>query len=531
MSLYAAGSARGGLRRGLWLASVSILCLSMAACTLRPKPMSLEENVTRAAGDRSIIDRGYVPIEGALSLPEALARAIKYNYDVQLAKMDVRLQDKQLDLALAAMLPRLTSDAGFNDRSDKNAAESIDVRTGERSLDYSYSEEQSHFTGDLQFSWNVLDVGISYFQARQQGYRALMAQERRRKTIDGIVKSVTDTYWRAASANRILPLLDPMLSEAEHILSASRLAGERNLAAPAQLLEFQQAMIQVIGELHRMKTDLVAANIQLAALVNAAPGQTLVLSTSPTEVHPDITDHRALEDAALAMRPELRIEGYQEKVDRQDIYKEIVKMLPGFGILADGNFDSNNLLYRGIWGEVGARATFNLMNVITGPKAISAAEKTVEITKLRRVALSVAILTQVNLSDQEYLSALDSLRTAEQVAVVGRQISRTSDNATLAGAQSESDRVRHQLTAMVTTYERDKAMAQVQNALANVYSSVGVDLVPLNADLNDLPTLTRQVSSTLDGWAHGELPHMPVPSVPTAAVQASTPVLPGYAAQ
>ena len=512
MSLHSAGP-RCGLRRGLWLATASALCLSMAACTIRPQPMTLGENVARAASDRAIIERNFVPITGSLSLPEALARAIKYNYDVQLAKMDVSLQDTQLDMALQTMLPRLTADGGFTDRSNKNAAESIDVRNGERSLDYSYSEEQSHATADLQFSWNVLDVGISYFQARQQGYRALISQERRRKTIDGIVKSVTDTYWRAASANRILPQLDPMLAEAEHILAASRTAGERNLQAPAQLLEFQQAMIQVIGELHRMKTDLNAANIQLASLVNAAPGQKLVLSTYPTDVHPDITDHRALEDTALAMRPELRVEGYQEKIDRQDIYKEIVKMLPGFGILADGNFDSNNLLYRGIWGEVGARATFNLMNVITGPKAISAAEKTVDITRLRRVALSVAVLTQVNLSDQEYLSSLDFLRTADQVASVGRQMARTSDNATKAGAQSESDRVRHALTAMVTTYERDKAMAAVQNSLANIYASVGVDLVPLDADLNDLPTLTRQVEGTLDGWSHGELPRMPVPAM------------------
>ena len=497
-------------RRLAMLASVAGIALTLGACSLRPEPIGDQEHFTRARDDRALIDAGYIPISGPLSLPEALARAIKYNYDVQLSKLEVSLQEKQLDIAIASMLPKLATDAGYTDRSNKNAAESINVRTGERSLDYSYSEEPSHGTADITFSWNVLDVGISYFTARQQGYRAYIAVERRRKVLDGIVKSVSETYWRAASANRILPQLDPLLAKAEHILAASRRAGEQNLQAPAQLLDFQQSMIQVIGELRRMKTDLVAANIQLASLVNAAPGQTLVLSTQTTDVHPGISDPRALENIGLAMRPELRIEGYQEKIDKQDIYKEILKMMPGFGILADGNFDSNRLLYRGVWGEVGARATFNLINVIQGPKAIAAARTTVEVTKLRRLALSVAVLTQVNLSNQQYLSALDNLKTSEDIAAVGRQMSRAAANASVAGAQSESDRVRRQLTAMVTTYDRDKALSLVHTALANIYSSVGEDLVPANADLNDLPTLTRQVESTLGNWERGQLPQMPV---------------------
>ena len=51
---------------------------------------------------------------------------------------------------------------------------------------------------------------MSYFQARQQGYRALVAVERRRKVIDGIVKGVQDAFWKAAIADRLLPRLDPV---------------------------------------------------------------------------------------------------------------------------------------------------------------------------------------------------------------------------------------------------------------------------------------------------------------------------------
>ena len=140
--------------------------IALTGCGIRPEPMTLSENVGRAQADRAVIERAYVPITGPLSLPEALARALKHNYDVQLSKLEATLEDKQLDLAVAAMLPRLSTDAGFTSRSNENAAESIDVRTRQRSFDYSYSEEQSHATADIVFSWNVLDLGISYFAAK-----------------------------------------------------------------------------------------------------------------------------------------------------------------------------------------------------------------------------------------------------------------------------------------------------------------------------------------------------------------------------
>jgi len=40
-----------------------------------------------------------------MTLPDAIARALKYNYDAELSKIEVSLQDKQLDLALTQMLP------------------------------------------------------------------------------------------------------------------------------------------------------------------------------------------------------------------------------------------------------------------------------------------------------------------------------------------------------------------------------------------------------------------------------------------
>ena len=65
-----------------------------------------------------------------MSLAEAIARALKYNYEIQLAQAEVNLQEKQLDLAMSQMLPKLAAGAGYNWRNIPNAAESIDVDHG-----------------------------------------------------------------------------------------------------------------------------------------------------------------------------------------------------------------------------------------------------------------------------------------------------------------------------------------------------------------------------------------------------------------
>ncbi len=480
--------------------------LAVSACSLRPEPISLSEHIARAQADRQAIDAHYVPFNGDLSLAGALARGIKYNYDAQLAKLETTLQERQLDLALAQMLPRVAADAGYTARNNYNAAESVSVLTGQPSLQPSYSEEKQRGTADIVFSWNLLDVGVSYFQAKQQGYRTLIAVERRRKVLDGIVKSVTETYWRAAAANALLPQLDPILHHAARMLEASRTASERNLQPPLQLLDYQQALITVLGELRRMRNNLASARIQLTSLINVPMDAPIRLTTTPAEMPQSAANTRALENLALAYRPELRIEAYQERIDRQDVYKEILRMMPGVGILADGNYDSNRYLFNNTWGELGVRATFNLVNLINGPRAIAAARTGVEVDRLRRLALSVALLTQVNLSYQQYLDALDDLKTAEQVDAVGQQMERVTRNASAAGAQSDSDAVRHQLTSLLVRLERDRALARAQTALAEIYSSVGVDLVPPTADLNDLPTLTRQIQGAIGPWSAGKLP-------------------------
>ncbi|AQU89172.1 transporter [Komagataeibacter nataicola] len=492
-------------------AALSTIVL-LAGCGMRPKPMPLADHIKRADADHATIVARYLPLDGDLTLGTAIARALKFNYDSQVAKLEINQQEKQLDLALMQMLPHLAADAGYTDRSNNNAAESIDEFTNQRSLDYSYSEMPSHGSGDISFSWNAMDAGISYFSARQQAFRALIAVERRRRAINDLVKAVTTNYWEAAAAQVMLPRLDPIIHDAEVMLAASQDAGNAHLQSPLTLLDYQQNIIQILGEMRRIKDELVGAQIQLASLINVPQDEKLNLATHPQDVQPlGNLDIPTLERMGLVMRPELRMEVYQQKVDRQDVYKEILKMMPGIGAIGNGNFDSNALLYHHIWGQIGVRATVNLINMIQGPRAIAVAKGNVKLSEMRRLALSVAILAQINLSAQKYVTAVDFLKSSRQINDVSLQMEQLAVSASAAGAQSEANRVRHQMAALLGQLEYSRSLAHTHQALANLYASIGVDLVPANADIQDLKHLTAQVEHSIALWENGRLPDLTLP--------------------
>ena len=149
-----------------------------------------------------------------------------------------------------------------------------------------------------------------------------------------------------------------------------------------------------------------------------------------------------------------------------------------------------------------------------GPQAIRAAKTAVEVSKVRRVALGVAVLTQVNLGIQEYLAALEDLATANEINRLQQELSRDAAGAAASNAQPESASIRRALAAMASNFELGQALTATFSSLANLYIATGVDLVPADADVTDLDKLVEVVRAAIVPWQKGM---MPSPVVTTAA--------------
>ncbi len=511
------------------LAAALALALALTAgCTIRPEPLSDDEHRARVAEDRKAIASEFVPVSAPLTLPEAIARALKYNYENRLALMESVLQDRQLSVANFAMLPRLAVNAGYSARDNDLASVSQDVypERHPRENNYQTSNDRAHHFADLTFTWNLLDFGVGYYQARQQADRVLVARERRRKVVNNIVKEVTAAYWRAATAERLLPQVRPVLARAEQALRASRSIEQDQLQPLIPTLEYRRNLLQVVGQLRKLAADLEVSKAQLAGLINVPAGAPLPIAVpARSEALPGAMQAslEQLETVGLHYRPDLREEAYQARIDRLGVRKEMIRLLPGLSLLGSTSYDSNSYLLNRTWAEAGVRATWNLVNLAAGPSTIDAAEAQVEVDLWRRRALSIAAIVQINVAWQQYRRALDGYDSADALNDIEGKLLRAVANAETAEAQSGFDRIRRELSALSAQLDRDRALAELYAALANVYVSVGIDPYDGPIDGVELPEMTRTVAANLALWRAGRLPEAALKAATEAAAPPAAP--------
>ncbi len=498
-----------------------LLGILLTGCNLNPVPITDDERLSVMLKDQEEMYAKQEPIGGPLTFYDALARALKYNYDHRLTMMEAVLQDTQLEVATLNMLPKLTANAGYAFRDRKLGSSSEDFYTGATTLRPSTSQDASRGIGDITFAWNILDFGVSYFQAKQQADRILIAQERRRKVVNNLIKEVLQAYWTANLADRLLPRLEPVLVEAEHALQVSKTIEGDRLQPIISVLEYQRSLLRIIDQLKKLRSDLLTAKPKLAGLINAPLHADIRLALSvKTPEPPELkVSAEQLENLGLFYRGDLRQEIYQERISRADVWKEMLKVLPGITIPVGMNWDSNSFLVEQLWFEAGARTTFNLVNLIAAPKMWKSAETQVEVARTRRKALSIAAVVQINLGYQQYLKAMDSYNSAKELSKVDQAIYTAMDNNAISDAGSELERIHAATAALASQLEMEQGLADIYGALGNIYASVGLDPVTGGIEHVTVRALAVKLEKTLDSWYKGYLPALPKPKLAATPVK------------
>jgi outer membrane protein, multidrug efflux system len=475
----------------------------LAGCTVKPEPLDDNERTLRATTDFSRLFVDQEPVRRPISVFDAVARALKYNLDERLKVMEKALADKRLDASQFDLLPQLTATAGYSRRSNERASSSKSLLTGTQSLEVSTSEDLELKRGGLTFSWNILDFGLSYVRAKQNADEALIAEERRRKVVQNIVLDVRDAYWRAVSAERLLTPLRSQISQIEVALAKSRTAEAQRLMPPRLALTFQRDLLEQLRELNVIRRRLVLAKVSLAALINLRPGENfdVVIPDDRDIVPPDVmipVEH--MEMVALIDRPELREEDYRKRISQWDVRQAMLSLIPGIEFRAGGDYESNSFLANNTWISWGATITQNLFNYISAPSRIRFAESAVTVADARRLALSMAIVAQVQISYRRYRVAREEEKLARRIFDVDDRLTSVVKNQSDSEAIEETELIRNQTNRMISALRRDIAMADLQNAYGRLLNSIGVDPLPKEIEATDLATLSRSVRAALNGW-------------------------------
>ena len=497
--------------RGL-LVMVLLASVFLSACSLQPEAYSEGQMLTLAETDQRVIMEGVPPLsrDGKLGLEEAIMRALMFDLDQRLALSENIVAERERVLAAVSMLPDITATGNFYDRSNYSASSSMSYKSRQQSLEPSYSSNPDRQWGNLEFSWSILDCGLSYFRAKQQADRVLITLERRRRAMNTIVKDVIVTYYRAAAAQQYLGGITTLIGEAEKALQFYRRI-EKEHAEPLPLvLEKQRSLINVIAGLKRIESNLKQSKVQLAALCNLPLHEACTLTSKPMPL-PDMRQQIAdLELLGLYRRPELREEHYQERIDVAGVKQEILKMFPAIRILGSFNLDANPYLVNAQWWEAGLNASVSLLKLAAvGPAGKKSAEARQELSQMRRLALSMATLVQINLSRNQYAIALEELHTADSLRDVEERLLKQVREEAAAGSEGRLALVLQEAQTVSSKLLHDLARVDAYGALGNLYFSVGVgmaDTLPVNASIDEIGHAVRKGLTEL---ASGTLPPLP----------------------
>ena len=498
----ATGAARSTTLRRLPMALM--LAAALSACNIMPEPIGAAERNARAKDDVETLFKDVEPVTGEITLHEAFARALKYNYDYRLRSMEQIMASDQLDLAKYDMLPRLTLAAGYSSRSNDAGSRSVDLGSGVESNLFSGAQERTRNTQNAVLAWNVLDFGVSYVRAQQQAVSVMISEERKRKVVQNISQDVRQAFWRAYVAQQTLPRMDDLLNRVkEAMLRSERMETERMLP-PLQALAYQRALLDMHQQIVARRQELILAKSELNALINLRPGSNIVLSAGQEEeatakLQP-FDDLNALDQAALNNRPELREDDYRKKISVLEGRKALMAFLPGLELNVSSNRDSNKFLLNNTWGEAGSSVSLNLMRAFAYPAAKRAQEAQQKVDDTRRIALTMAVMTQVRIAAQRFQEARTDYAVSSQTAQVDARIEQHTLSATKASTESSMELLRTEVRAALSEMQRYVALANLQIAYARVANSVGADLLPAQPQSESVAVFTKQLAQADADW-------------------------------
>ncbi len=496
-----------GTRRSLRAFLLSSAVFAVAACAVAPEPFTAEETKARVEKDKALIFGSSAPITAPIGLEEAMARAIKFNLDHRVEMLNQVVSQRQLDLSSYDLLPKLVTQAGLSSRSNDSASSSESILTHTQSLEPSISSERTDVSAQTALTWNILDFGVSYIRARQNADRTLIADEQRRKVIHNILQDVRTTYWRAVAAERLLGRIDPLLKRTEAAFKDAQALEKQSVRPPLEELQYQRALLDTLERLRALRRDLVGAKTQMAALMNLRPGTEFHVKVPANDGSFEIPTLAAapaeMEEAALYRRPELIQASYESRISRAETHRILLEMLPGISFNVGGNYDSNRYMVNNAWASYGTSVAWNLLTVFSTPARLDLADADQQLKEVKRAALSMAVLAQVDVAALRYQQAVEEFKIAQTQAEVEHRIYQQLSVAGALRQVGDLPVIQAEAENVFATLRQDNAYANLQNAYGGVMVSMGADPLPATVADDSLKALTGALGSVLHSWEDG----------------------------
>jgi len=454
----------------------------LSGCAITPQPMLKEDVKEQVKKDLSILSEVALPVTKPISLDEAMFRGVHHNLQKRVKVLETALSEQQLDLVYYDMLPSLTAAAGYSQRNNYAASQSASFLNGEPQAltnSYSISQEKERVTSDITFSWNILDFGLSYVRAEQQADKFLIAKEKEKKIEHTLTQEIRRAYYQAVCAQDLLKRIQPMMIEVKQALNDSKAVQDQRVSkSPMEALAYQRELLDILRSLHTLESGLISAKVELAELMGLKPGTLFELADTVQKEY-EIPQIRLsldqMEEIALENRPELTESRYQERISEKELTAAKLKMLPGINLSTSLSYENSDYLLNKDWYSYGANVSWNLLNVFKASSYNKLAKTQIEVAKEQKLALSMAVLSQVHLSIVNFNQAKKEYLLAKEYLNVADAIYQLTEVENAINVNSRLILIKEKLNNILATLRYSAAYANVQNGYGKIFASLGVD--------------------------------------------------------
>ncbi len=409
-------------------------------------------------------------INKPLDMYMTMALAVKYNYTGRV----IRYQESLLKAGKSAyaQLPEIASKAGY--------------------INTNYNETSP----DLKVAWNLLDISTLYYMHHDQAFKQNVSVEMSRKVIQNIMQEARVAYWKAITAQRMLPVIDATI---EHItLDVDEMNAEaKEMAAngenpTTEQMQLKRDYMEAVKKLSEVKRDMETAHEQLAGLIGLHPSTEfrLVGKEYGNFALPEIkSDLGKLEFLALTNRPELKVHDLMASPD------DLQMIISDFRPDESGAYMKNRNQYNQQWCREARDATVVVYEDVRGP----ANETT--LNALRRQRMTSLILNQVYIAWARYISSEEDYRIAMEIAGASENI---AEDAIISKGSKDATSQLEATRAIIDETKASLAYVDMQDALGALYSTIGLDAVPYYM-LSESPSrIAMSLRETLEKWRTGQ---------------------------
>ena len=359
---------------------------------------------------------------------------------------------------------------------------------------YVNTNNSAQLSPDLKVAWNILDMSGLYYQNSDPSFKANFAVERSRKVTHNILQEARLLYWKALTAQRLIPVIDQMSEymtlEVDEMNATSKELASAGESTSRESLIKKRKYMEAIKNLASLKRDLETAKSKLSALMGFHPATEfkLVGSQYGNFELPEIRSSLSqLEWLALSNRPELRVYDLISNSDKERIIQDFRK--------ENQDKYTDDTQYYKQWSKQANNVAINLIKETKTTDVVA-------LDNLRRQRMTSLILTQVHISWAQYMAATEDYQINMEIANTSENIA--EDFTFSEGEQNEKS----QLEAARAIEDEVKAFlsyVDVQDALGNLYATIGLDAVPYYMLGENPAKIALYLNNNLNKWGDGEL--------------------------